>query len=256
MKIKKLSEAIDMSNINKNMKEPAAKDAYVNMDVVYGDAQADEAKAEKDLRTAFDELDKNNKAAKVPAVTEPKTTVKNYATEKHELTEAKFKEPEDLWTKVWNELDAGMDPQDCKREIKAKKGQRYQQIYTDLNGNISVDAHTEEALGFAKQVAEHYGVEIKIKKSPYSHTDYNKYYPWTATLIIPEEGVNMEVKEDLTSAKKIEESNGVREYTTQIIDMLDNETESFCRNLAKDLLNYMSEDDVKDFAISEGYLEE
>lgn len=90
----------------------------------------------------------------------------------------------DLWTKVYDELDASMDPQDCKREVKAKRGERYQEVYP-TNSGIQVYAATEAELDFAKRVADHYGLECHVKEDTNANT--NEYYKYSLIIDIPME---------------------------------------------------------------------
>lgn len=92
---------------------------------------------------------------------------------------------EDLWEKVYNELDASLDPQDCHREVKARHGARYQNVATDVDGNIVVFGRDEEHLELAKRVAEHYGVEYRISSNDNGSSE--QLYKVKMTIIIPEE---------------------------------------------------------------------
>lgn len=94
-------------------------------------------------------------------------------------------EDEDLWTKVWNELDASMDPQDCHRQVKAKRGERYQNIHTTINGDIVVYAENEGKLDFAKRVSDHYGLPYEVREDKNPKT--NGYYKVYLTIKFPEE---------------------------------------------------------------------
>ena len=91
-------------------------------------------------------------------------------------------EGDDLWTKVYDELDASLDPQDCNREVRAKRGERYQKVHTSNDG-IVVYGTNESELEFAKKVADHYGCEYTVKEDKNSNT--NEYYKYSLTIHMP-----------------------------------------------------------------------
>lgn len=91
-------------------------------------------------------------------------------------------EGDDLWTKVYDELDASLDPQDCNREVKAKRGERYQKVHTSNDGIVVYGANESE-LDFAKRVADHYGCEYTVKEDKNSNT--NEYYRYSLTIHMP-----------------------------------------------------------------------
>lgn len=97
-------------------------------------------------------------------------------------TEDEADEGDDLWTKIYDELDASLDPQDCNREVKAKRGERYQKVHT-ANDGIVVYGTTEAELEFAKKVADHYGCEYTVKEDKNINT--NEYYKYSLTIHMP-----------------------------------------------------------------------
>ena len=169
------------------------------------------------------------------------------------LTEEDEEEEEekDLWTKVYDELSSDLDPDDTKRELKPSRGRRYQNIHVDINGNIVVDATSEKKLEYAKQVADHYGVEYKVKKDENPFTEYRKYYPYSLVLIIPCEEEDEEEEEILTEATDISS----RPYSDKLWNMVEDGVIS-TETLANDLISWLSDDEVKEFAEHNGYFTE
>lgn len=115
-------------------------------------------------------------------------TLGSLKTTSESLTEAKKKEDVDLWTKVYDELAAELDPQDTQREIKARANQRYRNIYPgdDIN-DIEVRVAKIEDLDFGKRVAEHYGVAYTIREDRFAK---NPDHRIVMTFKIPEESIS------------------------------------------------------------------
>ena len=92
----------------------------------------------------------------------------------------------DLWDRVYNELSPNFDP-NYRHQIKTEKGEkRYEDVRTDYDGNIVVYANTEDDFGFARKVADHYGVSCS---EPKKDGKRDRFY---VNIKIPEDGVGEE----------------------------------------------------------------
>lgn len=86
------------------------------------------------------------------------------------------------WMKVYDELSATLDNEgegkDVDKELKAKRGERYEEVYPGPGDNtIIVYAPSLEDFAFAKKVADHYGVKADQPKAVMNakKNDYYKY---------------------------------------------------------------------------------
>lgn len=72
------------------------------------------------------------------------------------------KEKYDLWTSVFNDLSVAYDP-NWKFRVKpdkTAKEHRYETVIPNVDDNIVVYSDREDDFGFAKKVADYYGVEF------------------------------------------------------------------------------------------------
>ena len=195
-----MTEAVDMSYINKNM-EIGEDKTVVAADPAYVAAQETEKKLE-------DNMDKvmKDKADDVEdlELREPETKdagVDNMYTDKIELSESLFEDAsdrssyyllqddgeEDMWTKVFNELCGEMNRQWTHRELKGGSKKRYplDRVFTVNDSDIAVDVADEQDAAFAKKVAEHYGCRYEIKKSP-QVSAHSKAFPYQVIIYTSE----------------------------------------------------------------------
>ena len=96
---------------------------------------------------------------------------------------------EDLWYAVYDELSATTDQEGegkaVNKQLKARRGERYENVYPHGDNDIIVYAHDEGDFEFAKQVCDHYGV--KYDEPKHQPTASTKYYPWSMIIYIPED---------------------------------------------------------------------
>ena len=95
---------------------------------------------------------------------------------------------EDLWYAVYDELSATTDNEGegktVNKQLKARRGERYEQVYPHGDTDLIVYAMKPEDFEFAKKVADHYGVvaeEPKEDKNPAT----NGYYKYSMVIRIP-----------------------------------------------------------------------
>lgn len=241
-----LDEAIDMSYINANM-DKGKKRTTIEVPPMYGSAQEEEVTLQDRVGDVMKKLDDKAREIETESPKEEKTSVKNMYTEKTELQESMFEDylveknavKEDIWTKVFNELAADLDPQDTRRELKRSSYNRYpfERIYTVNDADIAVDLVSEKDADFAKKVADHYDCRYEVVKTPET-TAYTKAFPYKIVIYTSEKMDECVLSEDID----------IREYTDKFINFLGElqhpETLMF---YLKELLYYLSEDEVKDF---------
>lgn len=95
---------------------------------------------------------------------------------------------EDLWYAVYDELSATTDNEGegktVNKQLKARRGERYEQVYPHGDTDLIVYAMKPEDFEFAKKVADHYGVvaeEPKEDRNPAT----NGYYKYSMVIRIP-----------------------------------------------------------------------
>ena len=88
-----------------------------------------------------------------------------------------------LFDRVYNELEKDTDGSKNKVNKKASQRYTYDDLSTDINGNIVVYAPTKEKLQNAVNVAAAYELEYKIDLG----SSRNKNHAFRCTIIIPEE---------------------------------------------------------------------
>ena len=102
---------------------------------------------------------------------------------------------EDLWLAVYDELSATTDNegkgQQVDKQIKARRGERYEHVYPHGDSDIIIYATKPEEFEFAKKVANHYGV---VAEEPKEDTNKltNGFYKYSMIIRIPEEGLYSE----------------------------------------------------------------
>ena len=96
-------------------------------------------------------------------------------------------EEDTVWNNVYNSLCTELDPIDRPEPFrKVGRGNRYDVIQTDYDGNIIVSGNTPEEFELAKRVADYYG--LKSKMTDYSHRTWSKDpYKYTFTIYVSEE---------------------------------------------------------------------
>lgn len=120
------------------------------------------------------------------ATVEPE--VKKRARGKNEVKFQSDYSAEDLWYQVMDELDASLDNegegQQVDKQLKARRGERYEKVFAHGDSDIIVYAPNEEDFAFAKKVCAHYGVTYDEPR--YHKTASTAYYPWSMVIHIPE----------------------------------------------------------------------
>lgn len=96
----------------------------------------------------------------------------------------------DLWYAVYDELSATTDHEGegktVNKQLKARRGERYEHVYPHGDTDIVVYAMDIEDLDFAKRVADHYGV-IAEKPKKDNNPRTNGYYKYSMIIRIPPE---------------------------------------------------------------------
>ena len=92
---------------------------------------------------------------------------------------------DDLWLQVYDDLSSEVDNEgkgkEVDKQVKIPRGKRFSGPYAGPGDyDLTVYGKTMEDLQWAKKVADHYGVDIEIKKD--DNKDTNSYYPYIAIL--------------------------------------------------------------------------
>lgn len=92
---------------------------------------------------------------------------------------------DDLWLQVYDDLSSEVDNEgkgkEVNKQVKIPRGKRFIGPYAGPGDyDLTVYGKNMEDLQWAKKVADHYGVDIEIKKDNNSNT--NSYYPYVAIL--------------------------------------------------------------------------
>ena len=118
------------------------------------------------------------------AVAEPKKRTRSPNEVKHQGDYSS----EDLWLAVYDELSAEVDNegegQQVNKQIKARRGERYEKVLPIGDSDIIVYATKPEEFEFAKRVADHYGVTYDEPKEDKNRST-NDYYKYTMRIHIP-----------------------------------------------------------------------
>lgn len=95
---------------------------------------------------------------------------------------------EDLWLAVYDELSAEVDNEgegkEVNKQLKAKRGERYEKVLPIGDSDIVVYATEPEKFEFAKKVANHYGVTFDEPKLDQNKST-NEYYKYSMRIHIP-----------------------------------------------------------------------
>ena len=91
----------------------------------------------------------------------------------------------DLWLQVYDDLSSEVENEgkgkEVDKQVKIPRGKRFIGPYAGPGDyDLTVYGKNMEDLQWAKKVADHYGVDIEIKKDNNSNT--NSYYPYVAIL--------------------------------------------------------------------------
>lgn len=99
---------------------------------------------------------------------------------------------EDLWYAVYDELSATTDNegsgQQVNKQIKARRGERYENVYPHGDNDIIIYATKPEEFEFARRVADHYGVIAEEPKQD-TNKNTNGFYKYSMIIRIPEDGL-------------------------------------------------------------------
>ena len=202
-----LSNAIDaLYDFANNYKPELKEDVQEDEELVYdwykkyhpADYQLDNIRRDVTFKDVYDAYQKGSNVEYVLIDFEkgglpdsaPVETIINHSLELYQesLKEGKHEEQEplDLWTRVYNELATDIAPSEAKfREVPAPRGSRYNEMATDVDGNIIVYSPTDKDLDFARKVCDHYNCKYKVKEDTNKKT--NSYYKYFMVIEVPEE---------------------------------------------------------------------
>lgn len=142
----------------------------------------------EDVDPDFFEVNEDDILTEAPvAVMEPEVKKKRHRSPNEKPDIADYSS-EDLWYAVYDELSATTDNEGegktVNKQLKARRGERYEQVYPHGDTDLIVYAMKPEDFEFAKKVADHYGVvaeEPKEDKNPAT----NGYYKYSMVIRIP-----------------------------------------------------------------------
>lgn len=121
--------------------------------------------------------------------------VKKRTRSENEKKERRDYSSEDLWLAVYDELSATTDNegagQQVDKQIKARRGERYEHVYPHGDSDIVIYATKPEEFEFAKKVADHYGVIAEEPKED-KNKNTNGFYRYSMIIRIPEEDLYSE----------------------------------------------------------------
>ena len=162
----------------------AFKQVIENADVKMG---MPESLVAEDVDPDFFEVNEDDILTEAPAVMEPEVKKKRTRGPNEKPDIADYSS-EDLWYAVYDELSATTDNEGegktVNKQLKARRGERYEQVYPHGDTDLIVYAMKPEDFEFAKKVADHYGVvaeEPKEDKNPAT----NGYYKYSMVIRIP-----------------------------------------------------------------------
>ena len=156
-------------------------------DVTYASAINDYKKRKKALENDFKEQEKKkDEFIKSNHNRTPKTVQKGLnklkiaeastkrATEKKDIADSSA---EDLWYAVFDELDANLagSSTGVNRRVKAKKSERYQNVFPHGDTGIVVYADSPDKFEHARKVADYYDVDISDVKEDNSSRATDEY---------------------------------------------------------------------------------
>ena len=142
----------------------------------------------EDIDPDFFELDADETLNESPvAVAEPET--KKRVRSPNEEKDPWDYSSEDVWYAVYDELSASVDNegkgQQVDKQIKAKRGERYEHVYPHGEKDIIVYAKDPEEFEFAKRVADHYGVTYEEPKRD-ENRNTNGFYKYSMVINMPD----------------------------------------------------------------------
>lgn len=123
------------------------------------------------------------------AVAEPEVESKKRVRSPNEEKDPWDYSSEDIWYAVYDELSASVDNegkgQQVDKQIKAKRGERYEHVYPHGEKDIIVYAKSPEEFEFAKRVADHYGVTCEEPKRD-ENRNSNGFYKYSMVINMPD----------------------------------------------------------------------
>ncbi len=129
------------------------------------------------------------------AVEAPEKPKKGFGFGEREKKERRDYSSEDLWLAVYDELSATTDNEgdgnQVNKQIKAKRGERYEKVFPHGDTDIIIYAPSIEKFAFAKRVADHYGVTYDEPKED-KNKSTNGFYRYSMVIHIPEDGLYSE----------------------------------------------------------------
>lgn len=135
------------------------------------------------IDTIENQTDSINEAT---AVAEPETKKRTRAP--NEIKEKGNFSSEDLWLAVYDELSAEVDNEgegkEVNKQLKARRGERYEKVLPIGDSDIVVYATKPEEFEFAKKVAEYYEVTYDEPKLDRNKAT-NDYYKYSMRIHIP-----------------------------------------------------------------------
>lgn len=142
----------------------------------------------EDVDPDFFQLDADDTLTESPvAVAEPET--KKRVRSPNEEKDPWDYSSEDVWYAVYDELSASVDNegkgQQVDKQIKAKRGERYEHVYPHGEKDIIVYAKDPEEFEFAKKVAKHYGVTCEEPKRD-ENRNSNGFYKYSMVINMPD----------------------------------------------------------------------
>lgn len=124
------------------------------------------------------------------AVEAPEKPKKGFGFGEREKKERRDYSSEDLWLAVYDELSATTDNegdgQQVNKQIKAKRGERYEKVFPHGDTDIIIYAPSIEKFEFAKKVADHYGVTYDEPRED-KNKSTNGFYRYSMVIHIPED---------------------------------------------------------------------
>ena len=143
----------------------------------------------EDLSYAIDTLsNQEDELNEATALAEPETKKRTRAP--NEVKEKGNFSSEDLWLAVYDELSAEVDNEgegkEVNKQLKARRGERYEKVLPIGDSDIVVYATKPEEFEFAKKVAEYYEVTYDEPKLDRNKTT-NEYYKYSMRIHIPME---------------------------------------------------------------------
>lgn len=208
---KTLNEAI-IGKCNMEFPDDKTK-VYADVPIVYADAINTHLDRIDKIEDDFKEADKNveefekinyNRDNKVKGTEDMRkmklseslfeeivedTMTKERKRSKNDSKEDRLYSSEDLWLQVYDELSTDIrnaGANDVHKELKAKRGERYEQVFPHGDNDIIVYGTRPEDFEFARRVADHYGVKAEEPKED-KNSKTNKYYKYSMVIRIPQD---------------------------------------------------------------------